>query len=111
MTICTPLDFVTLGAEEVEVSEGRGIPFTRGVLGAGSLDGELEVGGVLFAPGVVGAVLARLKPARESRAARPCPEDADEEGREVGRDVEREPNACGKAGTAPRSGTVFMSDK
>ena len=58
MTICTPLDFVTLGAEKLEVSEERGIPFARDVLGAGSLEGEPEVGGALFAPGVVGAALA-----------------------------------------------------
>lgn len=51
VTICTPLDFVTLGAETLGVSEARGIPFARDVLGAGSLEGELEVGGTLFAPG------------------------------------------------------------
>lgn len=84
MTICTPLDFVTLDAEKLEVTEVRGIPFARDVLGAGSLEGEPEVGGALFAPG---AVCAALKPARESRAARPCPEDAEEDGREVGWEV------------------------
>lgn len=57
VTICTPLDFETLGADELEVSEGRGSPFARGVLGAGSLEVEPEVGGTLFAPGVVGAAL------------------------------------------------------
>ena len=52
MTICTPLDFVTLGADRLGVSEGRGIPFARGVLGAGSLEGELEAGSALFVPEV-----------------------------------------------------------
>ena len=52
-----------------------------------------------------------MKTARESRAVRPCHEDAEEDGREVGWEVGREPDACEKAGTAPRSGTVFISDK
>jgi hypothetical protein len=100
-----------LDAGGLEVSEGRGIPFARGVRGAGSLEGETEVSGALFVPEIGVEGLARVKPARESRAARPCPEDAEDDGREVGWEVGREPDASGKAGTAPRSGTALIPNK